>query len=31
MDEEKFTREAKSSRRRVEPEAQTTEKSYGSK
>ena len=31
MDEEKFTREAKSSRRRIEPEAQTKEKTYGSK
>ena len=31
MDEEKFTREARSSHRRVEPEAQTKEKTYGSK
>lgn len=29
--DEKFTREKKSSRRRVEPEAQTKEKTYGSK
>ena len=31
MDEEKYTREAKSSRRRVEPEAQTKQKTYASK
>ena len=31
MDEEKFTRETRSSHRRVEPEAQTKEKTYGSK
>ena len=29
--DEKFTREKKSSRRRVEPEAQTKKKTYGSK
>lgn len=31
MDEEKFTRETRSSHRRVESEAQTKEKTYGSK
>lgn len=31
MDEEKFTRQTRSSHRRVEPEAQTKEKTYGSK
>ena len=31
MDEEKFTRQARSSHRRVEPEAQTKEKTYGRK
>lgn len=31
MDEEKFTRETKSTRRRVEPEAQTKKKTYASK
>ena len=31
MDEEKFTRQTSSSHKRVEPEAQTKEKTYGSK
>ena len=31
MDEEKFTRQTRSSHRRVDPEAQTKEKTYGSK
>ena len=31
MDGEKFTRESKSSKRRVEPDAETQEKTYGSK
>ena len=31
MDEGKFTRQARSSHRRVEPEAQTKEKTYGRK
>lgn len=31
MDEEKFTRQTRSAHRRVEPEAQTKEKTYGSK